>query len=382
MSKFDRYMLSQFLMVFGFFTLVLVAMFWINKAVRMFNWLVGDGHTALVFLEFTTLTLPAVIGVVLPLSTFAAVVYVANRLTAESELTVIQATGYSAWRLMRSVIFFGTLTALFMTLLMHVLIPMSQSTLAERRAEISENVTAKFLKEGEFLHPARNITLFIQAITPEGELQNVLLSDRRDAERQVVYSSKRAYLVRNSDSETAKMVMVDGIAQSHTPADNRLFTSEFRDFSYDIGSLTSPGQANLINIRFASSVALLLAPQATASAYGVSLGTAMFELHNRIAQSLVCLVAALIGFTTLLTGGFSRFGVWWQITTAFLLLVFVKMLESSVGGIVLGNGAAWPVMYLPFGLGLGLWGGLLFAATYPAIMRRLNPVHLLRRSMS
>ena len=54
------------MVMFGFFALVLVSIFWINKAVRMFDRLVGDGQPAWVFLEFTALTLPGVIGVVLP----------------------------------------------------------------------------------------------------------------------------------------------------------------------------------------------------------------------------------------------------------------------------------------------------------------------------
>ena len=58
MAKFDRYMLSQFLILFSFFALILVAIFWINRAVVLFDRLIGDGQTALVFLEFTAPGLP------------------------------------------------------------------------------------------------------------------------------------------------------------------------------------------------------------------------------------------------------------------------------------------------------------------------------------
>ena len=86
-------MLSQLLVLFGFFSLVLVAVFWINRAVVLFDRLIGDGQTALVFLEFSALGMPKLISTVLPLSTFAAAVYVTNRLNNESELTVVQAAG-------------------------------------------------------------------------------------------------------------------------------------------------------------------------------------------------------------------------------------------------------------------------------------------------
>ena len=37
MTRIDRYMLSQFLTQFGFFALVLVSVYWINRAVRLFE---------------------------------------------------------------------------------------------------------------------------------------------------------------------------------------------------------------------------------------------------------------------------------------------------------------------------------------------------------
>ena len=72
MARFDRYMLSQFMVFFGFFSLVLILVYWINRAVVLFDQLIADGQSATVFLEFTALSLPNIIRIVLPLSAFAA----------------------------------------------------------------------------------------------------------------------------------------------------------------------------------------------------------------------------------------------------------------------------------------------------------------------
>ena len=81
MGRFDRYLLSQLMMIFGFFSRVLVRIYWINRAVRLFDWLIASGQSASVFLEFTALTLPNVIRIVLPIAAFAAALYVTNRMT-------------------------------------------------------------------------------------------------------------------------------------------------------------------------------------------------------------------------------------------------------------------------------------------------------------
>ena len=42
MPRFDRYMLAQLMTMFGFFGLVLVMVYWINQAVRLFDQLSHD----------------------------------------------------------------------------------------------------------------------------------------------------------------------------------------------------------------------------------------------------------------------------------------------------------------------------------------------------
>ena len=101
MARFDRYLLSQFLLLFGFFALVLVSIFWINSAVRLFDQLIADGQSAGIVLQYTLLSLPRVIGMILPIAGFAGVVYVTNRLAGDSEMVVLRSSGISPWRLAR-----------------------------------------------------------------------------------------------------------------------------------------------------------------------------------------------------------------------------------------------------------------------------------------
>ncbi|MEQ9673833.1 MAG: hypothetical protein RLO10_05175 [Roseovarius indicus] len=98
-----------------------------------------------------------------------------------------------------------------------------------------------------------------------------------------------------------------------------------------------------------------------------------FILHSRFTQALMCIVAAMIGFATLLLGSFSRFGVWWQILMAFVILVVIKLIESSVTSMAISDSTKWPFMYLPAGLGFLTTLGLLNFAARPGLLRRLIP---------
>lgn len=363
MPRLDRYMLSQLLALFGFFGLILVLIYWINRAVRLFDQLISDGQNFVIFLEFTALILPAMVRLALPLAAFAAAVYVTNRMMSESELVAAQATGTSPMRLARPVFIFGLIVVLAMTALMHFLVPLSTSRFNQRSAEIAQNVTARLLTEGQFIEPSDGITLYIRDITPAGELQDVFLSDLRDPERTFTYTASRAYLVRNDDD--AQLVMVDGLAQTLLEGDDRLFATSFSDFAYDISDLIPDEITSDRTSRELMTWELLSPTPALTAETGRTAAQLIAEGHDRFAQSLLALVGALLGFAALIVGGFSRFGVWRQIVMAIFLIILIKALETAGLDVARQNPSLWMASYLSIFTGVVIVAVLLTVASKP-----------------
>nr|WP_269142629.1 LPS export ABC transporter permease LptF [Sulfitobacter mediterraneus] len=363
-------MLSQLLVMFGFFALVLVALFWINRAVVLFDRLIGDGQSALVFLEFTSLSLPKLITTVLPIAAFAGAVYVTNRMSGESELTVLQSTGTSPWRLARPVLVYGLCVALMMSVLSHYLVPMAQSQLNQRENEISQNVTSRLLTEGTFLHPTEMVTFYTRLIDEDGVLRDVFLSDRRDAAQGVIYTAAEAYLVRNGDGTT--LIMVDGLAQRLGTADNRLATAKFRDFSFDISGLMTKAPTGNKSVGNMITPDLIGDWDTISANTGEAPGSIAEELHARFAQPLFCVIAALVGFATLLLGGFSRFGVWREVAIAFGLLISIDGIRGVLVDIVRADAQNWPLLYLPSAIGFLLVIGMLWQSANPGWLHRFR----------
>lgn len=367
MARFDRYLLSQLLMVFGFFALVLVAVYWVNRAVGLFDRLIGDGQSALVFLEMTLLTLPNVIRLVLPVAAFAAAAFVTNRLSTESELVVMQATGFSAWRLARPVLVFGLIVAAMLSVLAHGLVPASRTALIERQAAIAENVTARFLRDGVFQFPADGVTFYIRDITETGELRDIFLSDARSGASRTTYTAKRAVLAR-SDSGP-KLVLFDGMAQTLTLEDGRLALTRFADFTYDLGAVLSPAGLGLRDEASLSTAALLRADAEAQALTGKPRAVLLYEGHNRLAQPLLGTVAALIGFAALLVGAFSRFGLWRQLLGGVVALVAVQMAGNTAETLGVRDERLWPLVWVAPVAGAAIAAGLLWLAQRPHGLR-------------
>lgn len=368
MARFDRYMLSQLLTLFGFFSLILVLIYWINRAVRLFDRLIADGQSAWVFLELTSLSLPGLIRIVLPLSAFVAAVYVTNRMSSESELTVVQATGYSPFRLARPVIYFGLVVAVMMSVLTHFLVPLSSERLALRSNEIAQNMTARLLTPGEFLTPSDGVTFYIREITQSGEMLDIFISEATNPARRVTYTASRAYLIRTDNGP--QLVMINGLAQTLNLETNRLTTTGFDDFAYDVSALINdtgvPG-------RSASGLGtweLLNPTDEIMSETGQSREQMIVRGHDRFGQAFLGFVAGLLGFSALVAGGFSRFGLWRNIMLAVGLVIVLKILESTGASIARNNAALWPFVYLAGFGGIAISTVLLWIASRPYFFKR------------
>ena len=368
MPRFDRYLLSQLLTVFGFFSLVLVMVYWIRAAVTLFDRLISDGQSARVVLELTALSLPSVIQIVLPLAAFAAAVYVTNRLTSDSELVVMQGTGFSPFRMVRPAVFFGIIITLLTMVVTHFLVPEAAYTMRVRNAEISQNITARLLVEGQFQTPTDDLTVYIREVTRNGELVDLFLSDTRSETQEVIYTATKAYLIRTEKGP--QLVMVEGQAQTLDYATNRLMVTTFDDFAYDLGDLITTSTNTSRRISHYNSIDLWFPSDQVLEDTGKTAGVLAMEAHSRNAGALLALVGAVLGAASLLVGGFSRFGVWKQVVLAIFLVIAVKFTESMAANAARSQPENWLLPYIPIVFGLAVSFGLLVLAANPTLFKR------------
>ncbi|WP_220747006.1 MULTISPECIES: LPS export ABC transporter permease LptF [Jannaschia] len=361
MATFDRYLAGQLMTYFGFFSLVLVAVYWVNRAIGLFDGLIAGGASLVTFLEFTALALPNVIVVVLPVSALVATLYGLNRLSADSEMVVAQTTGLGPWQLARPVAVFGIAVAVMISVLAHVLVPASRAALATRSVEVSQDVTARLLKEGEFLHPGTGVTVYVREITEAGELLGLFLQDRRSADTRTSYTAERALLVR---SETGTgLVMFDGMAQTLDVAERSLVTVRFDDFAYDLAGLTGTGSDRLRDPRELSTLALLQAGPTQQEATGANRAKLLAEAHTRFSEALFAAAIPLLALGFLMQGGYSRMGLWRQIMAAVVAAILFKMLANVAEAEARDSASLWWLIHVPPAITLGLGLALTWRST-------------------
>lgn len=349
LTRYDRYILLMCLSFFGFFALVLVSVYWINKGVDLFDQLISDGQTILAFLELTTLALPPIIMMVLPVAGFVATLYVFNRLITDSELVILQTAGISPLRLLLPVFYFGAIMAFLVAGLSNGLAPQAEARFRERSDILGNDLVAQLLRAGVFQSPISGVTIYISDISPEGELQGLFIHDRRNETREVTYRADRGYLLRNA--ENARMILVSGRSITLDRTTNRLSNLSFERLNYDITraqypTATGRGEGLPENERAMSTPALIAADQDLANLAGVPLDRIKWELHYRFAQAMFAFFVPLIAASCLMLRNFSRLGLWAQIMLAVGLVIPLQMSKNLLSAQVINAPHLAPLAYM------------------------------------
>lgn len=366
MTRLDRYIFVQLLGPFGFFALVFTGIIWLSQSLRIIDLVVNSGQSAAVFAEFTALLLPVVMSIVLPVSAFAATLYTMHRLMSDSELVVMIAAGRSPAALARPVAAFGLMVMAAMAAVTLYLMPTAAGMLRARMADVSGDIAAALIREGQFVHPAPGLTVYVRDASSRGEMGGIFIHDQRDRARPVTYSADRAALVREGDG--ARVVMFDGAAQHYDRAAGALSTLRFETFAYDL----TPFMARDGERRRKPSehyVATLLDPPAEIRALPrFNLGDYVAEGHEQLSAPLYGLVLPLIAFGFVALGGFRRRGYAIQLWLAVGTALAVRLAGVAAKAATTDIAALWPAMYLPPLLALA---GLALAAALQSGWRRV-----------
>lgn len=354
MKLIDRYVLAQMLGPFGFFTLVFTGVIWLTQSLRQIDAVIDNGESAAVFLEFTLLLLPRALTMILPLSAFGAAIYTLNKLYTESELVVMMTVGHNPSALVRPVVYFGIFAASVMYALTLFVVPVSESQLSQRRFEISNKLVRLFLKEGEFVHPGENVTLFIRDISQDGEMAGVFINDQRDPDTTITYTAERAMLLR--DGEAAQLALFDGNSLLYTVADGNLSTLNFQQFTYDLSPFLEERRVRRRQPSEYFVSELLFPSDDMMTRDNRGRGEFTNQAHEYLSSPLFALITPTIALGSILFGGFRRGGFALRIGFGVGIVAIVQMLVVLSLSLARQAPGLFPIIYLPafFGFLLAL----------------------------
>lgn len=227
MKRIHSYIIKEILL---FFTISLLTFTGILLTLRMlkFATLVIDRGVALsqIIAVFISLV-PTFLEIAVPLACLLGILLALARLSGDSEIIVMKASGISIFQIAYPVVLFGLAVSLSGVAISHYLKPWGHKHLAEALFEIARSRSTSGLEQGIF-NKLGNLTLYAEGIShSDGGLNKVLIDDRRNAAQKKVVVSRSGQIL--SDEENRQIILLLKQGVIHEIIDGKYFYTNFED---------------------------------------------------------------------------------------------------------------------------------------------------------
>ena len=322
----------------------------LTQSLQTLDLIVENRQSALTFLKITGLALPQLIGIILPLAVFMAALYALNRMTGDSELIVAKASGVSPWQIGSPLMRLGVVA-----MIVHLVITLAVQPLSFRqmRAEVLKvrtDLASQLVQAGDFVTPARDLTLYARDIGPDGMLLDVIIYDARDPDSPLLHTAKSGEVQRTPVG--AALLLRDGAVQQELPS-GALDVVEFTDYRLDL----SEAFVFDTQLRYKASdlfVHELLRPDPRRFVYGNQRAEYAAEGHARLSAPLYNVALVILALCFMIRGEHLRLGYGRRIVLCAVLGFVLRLLGFAATSAAEGDVALNALQYaLPVAVILG-----------------------------
>jgi lipopolysaccharide export system permease protein len=368
MTSLDRYILRQCFSMMIFVTVALSAAVWLAQSLRLVDLIVNRGLSIELFLYLALLILPRFLDIVLPIGAFIAVLFVFNRLAAESELVVMRGAGLGPVALTRPIFILATIAFVVLMSLSAYFLPASNREFKDLQFAIRNRFVSALVQEGTFTTIANKLTIYAAGRNERGEVMGLLINDDRDPQQPVTILAERGAFA--DSGQGSRIIMVNGSRQSFDRASGKLSILTFERYTLDLDMLRD---APVVRFRDAQERFLgdLFWPPAGLDQ--MTRDSFLLEGHQRLVIPLSVFSFVMIPLACLLPGELNRRGQLRRVLLAVGLAFAFQAVDLGVRNLGARHPIAIPLMYLLDLLPLGLGFGILLSGGIKLDIWRLLP---------
>lgn len=350
MSTLSRYIFRQAAATTVLIVISLTAVVWIALALRQLNLVTAQGQDTLAFLKITLLGLPNLMAVIAPVALLIAAIQLLNRLSADSELIVMTASGATIWAPARPLLALAGIVSVFVLIFNFVIMPWSSRELRDAIVAVRTDLITQVIQPGRFTSPERGLTFHVRDRAQSGELLGLVLNDARDDKQSTTFLAERARIVRQGE-ETFLLMQTGHILRRSAPGEPAQIIV-FDSYGVDLANFEAKADQRGMRPRERYLSELLSpAPEDVTSPRARNVITQ--ELHERLSSPLYPLSFVLLAVALLGQPRTTRQGRGQALILAFVLATLTRVGGLTATNLLASRPAAAPVVYaIPLGVAL------------------------------
>ncbi|MCB0322963.1 MAG: LPS export ABC transporter permease LptF [Bdellovibrionales bacterium] len=205
-----RYVFREILTPFWITLFVFTGILFLGRSLKLVDLVVNRNVPASDMIILFSYIVPRFLEIALPMSLLLAVIVAFGRLSHDSELIVIRATGMSLKRLAVPVLLFSATVFAIAVLLSFWIRPWANHRLGVGMFEIAKTQASAGLVAGVF-NEFGQLTIYAEGIEAHGEkLNNVIIGDRRDPEVNRIFIAQHGKILSDPWRRSLSLQLYDG----------------------------------------------------------------------------------------------------------------------------------------------------------------------------
>jgi lipopolysaccharide export system permease protein len=343
MGSIDKYIFRTTLASFALVLISLTGVIWITQALRGIDLMTSQGQTIVTFLGITSLVIPALVLVIAPIALMIAISHTLNKLATDSEIIVMNAAGFSPFRLFLPFLYATCVVAVGVAFIAAYLAPDGMRRIKQWDAEITADILTNILQPGRFAQLDRDLTIRIRERQPGGVLAGIFVDDRRDPKERVTIIADHGTILKNEKG--SYLVLEDGNLERFEAGKRDPALVAFGRYAFDMSKFSNQGRDVTLGIR-ERYLWELLKPAPDDPVYQQLSGQFRAELHDRFLAPLYPFAFAVLTFAFLGTPRTTRQSRGFAIGCAVLAVFGLRMAGFACSVMTVKNPAAAAVQYL------------------------------------
>ena len=296
MGSIGRYIFRTTLGAFLVILVSLTAVIWVTQALHDIDIITSQGQSILIFVTITGMIIPLLILVIAPIALLIAVVHVLNKMSTDSEIIVMNASGMSPWILFRAFLAAAVVVSILVMAVSAYFAPKGLRMLSDWLTEVHADVVGNLVQPGRFTNVASGVTMRIRERRNNGQMVGIFLDDQRDPAQRVTVIADVGEVL-NSPSGTF-LVLQHGMVQRFEAKERDPTMVVFDRYAFDLSTLIPGRQAITYSIR-ERYLWQLLFPDPNDKLYREEPNQFRAEMHDRMIAPLYPIAFAVIAFAYL-----------------------------------------------------------------------------------
>ncbi len=332
MRLINTYVAVNFIRTFFIVLFVISTLAWLTQIIDDLTLILDRDRSIADFFSLTILLYPYIVSIIAPSSVLIASIIVIDRMTRDSEMVILNASGIS---LIQKISPFLVAT-IFITLLIYILSihvsPMAMKDFREKINEIKSDIISSSFKKNEFSSPDGDYTIYVSDISNNNDFLGIIIKDMKSSDVIITYTAKVARIIDVEDQIILEMENGKIYSENLNLSDKETSAIVFEEYKINLSNIFKAVDSTYFKASEKSLRELFNISNISSGEDGAKRVEYMNEAHMRISNPLYAIAFLFISLFFLQKDLNFR-----SIKSSDIIIVAVCSFLVKLCGLVLSN---------------------------------------------